>query len=183
MHYYYSSLLPVAYYSNNDEVASVDETGLVSFLKAGTAIITVTNTKVNSVYDTITFNVSNIEVSAMTSTINATLKEGIYNLEIYKTYVISNIIEPSNATDKTVTYSYSSDEYFELVDAPLLVVGVHRMLSYAPTSLNASKLFRRSYLSLVSLGAPSAKYYSVPLLYQSLCDYYKCQAKKVKCCA
>lgn len=52
------------------------------------------------------------------------------------------------------------------------------MLSYAPTSLNASKLFRRSYLSLVSLGAPSTRYSFVPLLYQSLCDYYKCWVKK-----
>lgn len=54
------------------------------------------------------------------------------------------------------------------------------MLSYAPTSLNAFKLFRRSYLSLVSSGAPSARYSSVPLLYQSLCDYYNCLTKKVK---
>ena len=46
------------------------------------------------------------------------------------------------------------------------------MLSYTPTSLNAFKLFRRSYLSLVSLGAPSTRYYFVPRLYQSLCDYY-----------
>ena len=46
------------------------------------------------------------------------------------------------------------------------------MFSYTPTSLNASKLFRRSYLSLVLTGAPSTRYYFVPRLYQSLCVYY-----------
>ena len=56
--------------------------------------------------------------------------------------------------------------------APLHIVGVYRIFSYTPTNLNAFKLFRRFYLSLVSLGAPSASYYYEPRLYQSLCVYY-----------
>ena len=56
--------------------------------------------------------------------------------------------------------------------APLHIVGVYRIFSYTPTNLNAFKLFRRFYLLLVSLGAPSASYYYQPRLYQSLCDYY-----------
>ena len=63
--------------------------------------------------------------------------------------------------------------------APLRIVGVYRIFSYTPTNLNAFRLFRRSCLSLVSLGAPSARYSSVPLLYQSLCDYYKWLDRKV----
>lgn len=111
------------YASNNEEVATVDETGLVSFIKAGSVIITATNTKVPEVFDTITFNVSNIEVTSMTSSINATKEGEVYKLEIYKSYVIKNVIEPSNATDKTITYDYTPNEYFELNDDTIQVIG------------------------------------------------------------
>ena len=110
------------YASDNEEVATVDETGLVSFIKAGSAVITVTNTKVPEVSDTITFNVSNIEVTSMTSTINASKEGDVYKLEIYKSYVITNVIEPSNATDKTVTYDYTPNEYIELTDDTIQVL-------------------------------------------------------------
>ena len=111
------------YSSNNEEVASVDETGLVSFIKAGSAVITATNTKVPEVLDTITFNVSNIEVTSMTSTINATKEDDVYKLEIYKSYVISNVIKPANATDKTITYDYAPNEYIQLHDDTIQVIG------------------------------------------------------------
>ncbi len=109
------------YSSNNEEVASIDETGLVSFLSAGTAVITATNTKVPEVLDTITFTVSNIEVTSMASSINAELKDDVYILEVYKTYVISNIIEPESATDKSVTYDYEVNSFFEIVDDTIQV--------------------------------------------------------------
>ena len=104
------------YQSSNEEVASIDETGLVSFLSAGNATITATNTKVPEVFDTIDFVVSNIEVTSMTSSINASLEDGVYLLEVYKNYVIKNVIEPENATEKTVTYDYTPNSYFELED-------------------------------------------------------------------
>ncbi len=104
------------YESNNEEVASVDETGLVSFLNAGTAVITATNTKVPEVFDTISFAVSNIEVTAMTSSIDAKEEDEVYVLEVYKTYVIKNIIEPIDATNKLVTYDYEANSFFEIID-------------------------------------------------------------------
>ena len=110
-----------AYSSDNVEIASVDETGLVNFLKEGNATITAINTKVPEVFDTITFNVSNIAVESMESSINATLKDGVYNLEIYKKYIISNVIKPNTATDKTVTYEYTNNPYFELTDDTIKV--------------------------------------------------------------
>ena len=110
------------YSSSDAEIASVDETGLVSFLKEGSAEITATNTKVPEVFDTITFNVSNIAVESMTSTINASLDGYVYLLEIYKTYVITNVIAPDNATDKTVTYDYTPNSYFEMEDDTIHVL-------------------------------------------------------------
>lgn len=109
------------YSSDNVDIASVDETGLVSFLKEGSATIKAINTKVPEVFDTITFNVSNIAVESMESSINATLKDGVYNLEIYKKYIISNVIKPDNATDKTVSYEYTNNPYFELTDDTIKV--------------------------------------------------------------
>lgn len=110
------------YSSDNAEVASVDETGLVSFLKEGNATIKAINTKVPEVFDTITFNVSNIAIESMESSIDATLKDGVYNLEIYKKYIISNVIKPDTATDKTVSYEYTSNPYFELTDDTIKIL-------------------------------------------------------------
>ena len=112
-----------SYSSSNEEVASVNEAGAVSFLSAGSATIRATNTKVPEVYGEITFNVSNVEVSKMTSSINASKEGGTYLLEIYKTYLITNTIEPKNATDKTVTYEYEPNDYIEINDDTIKVIG------------------------------------------------------------
>ena len=104
------------YLSSNETVASVDATGLVSFLSEGQAEITAKNTKVAEVFDIITFTVTEVDVTAMTSSIDAKLDEGVYLLETDKDYVITNVIEPENATDKTVTYDFTANEFFELED-------------------------------------------------------------------
>ena len=104
------------YSSSNEEVGTVSETGVVSFISAGEVTITATNTKVEEINTSITFTVSNIEVESMTSTINASKEDDVYLLEQNHTYLIKNVIEPSNATIKTVTYEYDANEYFDLVD-------------------------------------------------------------------
>ena len=104
------------YSSNNEEVGTVSETGVVSFISAGEVTITATNTKVEEINASITFTVSNIEVESMTSTINASKEDDVYLLEQNHTYLIKNVIEPSNATIKTVSYEYDANEHFDLVD-------------------------------------------------------------------
>ena len=112
-----------AYSSSNKEVASVDETGLVSFLMEGNTTITAKNTVVPEIYDTITFNVSNVAIESMSSTINAALDGDVYKLEIYEDYVISNVIKPKNATLKLITYDYPTNDYFTLEDDTIHVIG------------------------------------------------------------
>ena len=94
------------YSSSNEELATVDETGLVSFLKAGEVKITATNEKVETVTDEIYFWITNIPVTRFESTIVGVEPDSnnIYQLEVNKTYKIKNIIEPDNATFKDVTY-------------------------------------------------------------------------------
>ena len=110
------------YSSSNEEVGTVSETGLVSFISAGEVTITATNTKVEEINASITFTVSNIEVESMTTTINATKDGDVYLLEQNHSYLIKNVIEPSNATIKTVTYEYGTNEYFELIDDTIKVL-------------------------------------------------------------
>ena len=110
------------YSSNNEEVGTVSETGVVSFISAGEVTITATNTKVEEINTSITFTVSNIEVESMASTINASKEDDVYSLEQNHTYLIKNVIEPSNATIKTVTYEYDTNEYFELIDDTIKVL-------------------------------------------------------------
>ena len=110
------------YTSNNEEVGTVSETGVVSFIAAGEVTITATNTKVAEINTSITFTVSNIEVESMTTTLNATKEDDVYLLEQNHSYLIKNVIEPSNATIKTVTYEYDTNEYFDLIDDTIKVL-------------------------------------------------------------
>ena len=111
------------YSSSNKDVASVDDNGLVSFLEEGTAVVTAKNVTVPEIYDTITFSVTTVPVESMTSTINATLEDDVYKLEIYEDYVINNVIKPNNATYKLVTYDYPENDYFTLEDDTIHVIG------------------------------------------------------------
>ena len=110
------------YSSNNEEVGTVSETGVVSFIAAGEVTITATNTKVAEINTSITFTVSNIEVESMTTTLNATKEDDVYLLEQNHSYLIKNVIEPANATIKTVTYEYDTNEYFDLIDDTIKVL-------------------------------------------------------------
>ena len=110
------------YSSSKEEVGTVSEIGVVSFINAGEVTITATNTKVEEINTSITFTVSNIEVESMTSTINASKEDDVYLLEQNHSYLIKNVIEPSNATIKTVTYEYDTNEYFDLIDDTIKVL-------------------------------------------------------------
>ena len=96
------------YTSSDEEVATVNSFGEVSFLKAGTATISAFNTYNEEVNDSVVFTVKNIEVESFTSVINAEKKEGIYQLEVDKSYLVTNTFKPENATIKDVTYEYDT---------------------------------------------------------------------------
>lgn len=100
------------YYSSDENIATVSKSGVVNFHESGTVTLKAINAQQPDIFDEITITVSDVLVESITSKI---LNEDIiddeidyYELEKSKSYKISNIIEPSNATDKSVTYTISN---------------------------------------------------------------------------
>ncbi len=104
----------VNFTSSDPNIASVTSGGYVKFLKQGNATITAENINFVDVKDSMTVAVSNIEVESIKSSINAPFDGDIYTLTVGKTYDITNVIEPSNATVQTVKYEISDNEYVGL---------------------------------------------------------------------
>lgn len=104
----------VDFTSSDTSVATVTSGGYVSFIKAGSVTITANNINYPEIKDTMTVNVSNIEVESITSTINAPLNDGVYTLTVGSSYSVTNVITPDNATIKTVTYEMDENPYVTL---------------------------------------------------------------------
>ncbi len=100
--------------STDPDVISITSGGYMRFLKEGSATIIAENINYRDVKDTMTVEVSNIEVESIKSEINAPIDEDIYTLTVGKTYDISNTIEPTNATIQTVEYEMDDNEYISL---------------------------------------------------------------------
>lgn len=100
------SVLPLTFESDNDDVLTVDENGVVTAVAKGTATITVTcGDKSGTI--TITVNV------AVTS---VTVAEAEVNLTAGENATIQATVNPSDATDKTITYQ-SDNTAVATVDA------------------------------------------------------------------
>ncbi|MGI6328093.1 MAG: Ig-like domain-containing protein, partial [Dethiobacteria bacterium] len=106
----------VTWSSSNEDVATVDETGLVTAVAEGEAEITVT-TNDGDFTDSITVTVKRVLVTGVSILEeNQTLPEGA-------TVQLTAIVEPEDATDKSVTWS-SSNEDVATVDETGLVTAV-----------------------------------------------------------
>lgn len=93
------------YTSNNEPVATVDDSGLITAVKAGNATITVKSndnatatSKVSVTVEKAVVNVSSVELTPATAT-----------LDIGATQQLSANVLPSEADNKKVTYSSGSD--------------------------------------------------------------------------
>lgn len=91
----------LTYTSNNEPVATVDDSGLITAVKAGDATITVKSNdntkataKVSVTVEEAVVNVTGVTLDATTATMN-----------VDDTKQLSSTVAPSNATDKTVTYA------------------------------------------------------------------------------
>ncbi|MDE6485097.1 MAG: Ig-like domain-containing protein [Duncaniella sp.] len=90
----------VKWTSSDEDVASVDDTGLVTALKPGES--TVTATTVNGLSATCKITVIPVSVSGLTITPDKVdVTEGL-------TVDLTAVIEPHNATDKTITWTSSN---------------------------------------------------------------------------
>ena len=109
----------VEWASDNTDVATVDEDGLVTAVKAGTATITVSVKGQPEIKATCTITVKSSSIAVT----KLTLSESSAEVSVGKTLTLSCTIEPSNATNKELIWS-SSDETIATVDAQGVVTGV-----------------------------------------------------------
>ncbi|WP_075601965.1 Ig-like domain-containing protein [Saccharicrinis aurantiacus] len=98
--------------TSNALVASVSQTGVVSAITTGDAIITVSSADDESISDQCSVSVSNNVINPT----SITLSETTLDLSVGNSITLEAIITPNNATDKTVSWK-SSDTSVATVDA------------------------------------------------------------------
>lgn len=113
----------ITFTSSSSHIASIDETGLITFLSPGEVTISAINTKYNDVRDSFIINVKNIEIASVTNSINAEQDEnGVYTLyydvdtetEDYVQYYINSVISPKGATHQKKEYSIDQNDYISV---------------------------------------------------------------------
>lgn len=109
----------VVWASDNTDVATVDEDGIVTAVRAGTATITVSVKGQPEIKATCTITVKSSTIAVTKLTLSQTSAE----VSVGKTLTLSCTIEPTDATNKELVWS-SSDETIATVDAQGVVTGV-----------------------------------------------------------
>ena len=107
----------VSYSSDNTSSATVDMSGLVTGISAGTAIITVTTDDGNLTSTT------NVTVSPMLSVTGVSISPVTVTLDVGNTQQLSADVSPTSASDQGVTYS-SNTIAIATVNASGLVTGI-----------------------------------------------------------
>ena len=103
----------VVYKSSDTKIATVSTSGKITFKNSGTVTIYISSKDFPNVKTEMTVEVTKIQLEDFTYGIydGETLLEpvdGIYNLKQYHSYSISTEFTPSNASLKTISYSYST---------------------------------------------------------------------------
>lgn len=107
----------VTFSTADKEIATVDASGKVVGVKAGTVKITATTS--NGLKDECTVTVTNPVVKVT----GVTIAPKTASVEVGSTTPLTATVAPTNATDKTVTFS-SSDDELATVDTSGVVTGV-----------------------------------------------------------
>ena len=104
-----STYKSVVFTSSNENVATINNEGLVSFISLGETTIEVYNINYPDVKDSFLVTVKNVEATSITSSINNLEKvDDCYTLYIGKEYTINTTFNPQNTTVKSLTYTYNS---------------------------------------------------------------------------
>ncbi len=107
----------VTWTSSNTNVATVDENGKVTAVGAGTATITATAADGSGEFATCEVTVTQISVTGVTlDQTSLTLTEG-------ETGTLTATVEPSNATDKSVTWTTSDESVATVANGVVTAVG------------------------------------------------------------
>ena len=105
------------YSSSDEEIAKVDNTGKINFLKKGKVKIEVKNKEYLNVFDNIEINVNEVIATKFETNIkNAKFDNDLnaYILETSSTYNLINEFSPNNTTDKNVNYILDNNEYLKI---------------------------------------------------------------------
>ena len=105
------------YSSSNEEIAKIDNTGKINFLKKGIVNIEVRNKEYPHLFDNIEINVKEVIATKFkTSIINALFDNDLnaYILENSSIYNINNEFIPTNTTNKNVNYVLDNNEYLKI---------------------------------------------------------------------
>ncbi len=105
------------YSSSNEEIAKIDNTGKINFLKKGIVNIEVRNKEYPHLFDNIEINVKEVIATKFkTSITNALFDNDLnaYILENSLIYNINNEFIPTNTTNKNVNYILDNNEYLKI---------------------------------------------------------------------
>ena len=105
------------YSSSDEEIAKVDNTGKINFLKKGKVKIEVKNKEYLNVFDNIEINVNEVIATKFETNIKNAKFDNELNAYILETSSIYNLINefsPNNTTDKNVNYILDNNEYLKV---------------------------------------------------------------------
>lgn len=94
----------LAWTSDNESVATVNNSGLVTTHSVGTANVKATSQADSTKYDSITINV----ISSNVAVTGVTIEESSHTIHKGSAYTVSAIVNPSNATNKNIDWSSSN---------------------------------------------------------------------------
>lgn len=126
----------VTYSSSNESVATVSDTGVVTAVANGTAIITVTTVDGNKTATcTVTVNIPNTTVSVTGVSVSPTTK----SLKVGETVQLTATVSPQNATNKAVTYVSSKPSVATVSETGLVTAKVAGTTTITVTTVDGNK--------------------------------------------
>lgn len=126
----------VAYSSSNEGVATVSDTGVVTAVSNGTAVITVTTVDGNKTATcTVTVNIPSTIVPVTGVSVSPTSK----SLKVGETVQLVATVSPQNATNKSVTYVSSKPSVATVSETGLVTAKVAGTTTITVTTVDGNK--------------------------------------------
>ncbi|HPN61371.1 MAG TPA: Ig-like domain-containing protein, partial [Bacilli bacterium] len=140
----------VVWSSSDESIATVDNTGKVLGLSAGTVSITATSTKLSSISNSISLKIKALVVLPETVTINSTQNK----LDVDSSLQLTAVVLPAQAEQSVVWKS--SDESIATVDSTGKVLGISPgKVSITATSTKSTSISNKITLKIKPVSIPT----------------------------